>query len=131
MKEVLTIYDEDARGNRIHTLRIPNSQSQVSVRDLIKNRIESEVNRFNMQRPVCFFALVQPEGAEITSRGYRLQNHRTLDWNKQFEVAVAGFEKKSFLINANGRDYQGLDDQIDINDNTEIIFIKFMEVVGG
>lgn len=131
MKEVLTIHDEDARGNQIHTFRLPNACEKITVRDLIKNRVEKEVERFNLQRPVCFFTLVQPEQAEITSRGYRLKEHRALDPEAQLQAALKGFEKKSFLVSANGRDYQSLDDEIEINDQTEIVFVKFMEVVGG
>lgn len=131
MKDVLIAHDEDARGNRINTFRMPGGGQKISVRDLIKNRVESEVERFNTQRPVCFYTLVQPEAAEITSRGYRLKEHRTLDSAIQLKTALEGFDKKCFLINANGRDYQALDDEIDIGDNTEIVFVKFMEVVGG
>lgn len=131
MKEVLLVHDEDARGNRTHTTRIPCVSQQIAVRDLITQRINKEVERFNAQRPVCFFALVQPEDAEITSRGYRLRTHRAIDATAQVEAALAGFEKKAFLINANGRDYVDLDDEIEINDETEIVFVKFVEVVGG
>ncbi|MDX1812911.1 MAG: hypothetical protein R3240_13225 [Gammaproteobacteria bacterium] len=131
MKTTLIIHDEDARGNRIHTVRVPNEQENPTIRDLIQLRISNEIERFNTQRPVCFFSLVQPEGAEITSRGYRLKEHRSLDAEAQTRAAIAGFEKKSFLVNANGRDYQSLDDKVELKDDTEIVFVKFVEVVGG
>ena len=133
MKDFLLIHDEDARGNRIHSFRMPNTNavSKYSVRELIKARIENEVNRFNIQCPVCFFTLVQPEDAELTIKGYRLKKHRAISWQSQFEAALQGFEKKSFIVHANGKDFQALDEQIEITDDTDITFIKFMEVVGG
>jgi len=131
MKEMMTIHDEDARGNRYHTFRLVNEEDKLTVEALIRFRVESEVNRFNSQRPICFFSLVQPQDVDITTRGYRLKKHRDIDSQAQCEIAVKAFEKKSFLVHANGRDYQSLEEVVDINDDTEISFIKFMEIVGG
>lgn len=131
MKNELVIHDEDARGNRMHSFRLSVASPSIVVKDLIAHRVESEVARFNVQRPVCFYSLVQPKGAEITSRGFRLKEHRMLDAKEQLTNALAGFNKKNYLINANGKDYQDLDDVIDILDDTEIIFVKFVEVTAG
>lgn len=76
---MIIIHDEDVRGNRFHTLRINAESDELSVRELIKLRIETEIGRFNMQRPVCFFSLVQPENSEVTPRGFRLKEHREID----------------------------------------------------
>ena len=131
MKEMLIIHDEDARGNRIHTARLINDEDSLTVEALIRLRVESEVKRFNTQRPLCFFSLVQPEGVDITPRGYRLKEHRDIDSAAQATIAVSAFEKKSYIINANGRDFQSLDEVIEFKDDTEISFIKFMEIIGG
>ena len=131
MKEMIIIHDEDARGNRIHTFRLPNDGDSLTVEALIRLRVDTEVKRFNTQRPICFFSLVQPEGVDITTRGYRLKEHRDIDVKAQKNIAVEAFDKKSFIVNTNGRDYQALDEKIDIADEMEISFIKFMEIVGG
>ena len=131
MKEMMTIHDEDARGNRTHTARLVNEEDNLTVEAIIRLRVESEVKRFNTQRPICFFSLVQPEGVDITPKGYRLKEHRNIDAAAQCTIAVAAFEKKSFIVNANGKDYQSLDENVEINDDTEISFIKFMEIIGG
>ncbi len=130
-KDFLLVHDEDAHGNRYHSFRLLADIANLSVRELIQSRINSEVERFNTQRPVCFFTLVQPENAETTARGYRLQVHRDIDPVAQLDAALAGFEKKSFLVHANGRDYQKLDEQIPLQAGDEITFVKFMEVIGG
>jgi len=131
MKEMLKINDEDVRGDIYHSFRLPNSVESLTVRDLIKLRIETEVERFNTQRPLCFYTLIQPEGAEITARGYRLKTHRNIDWQAQYETAIDAFEQKHFLINVGGRDFQSLDDVIETPDLIEINFVKFTEVIGG
>jgi len=128
---MLIIHDEDVRGNRSHTIRVINESNTLTVRGIIELRIENEISRFNLQRPVCFFSFVQPNDSEITPRGYRLREHRKIDWQAQFQAAVEAFEKKSFIINANGKDVVSLDEVVNIDDNTEIVMIRFMEIVAG
>ncbi|MDH3326590.1 MAG: hypothetical protein OEM38_07735 [Gammaproteobacteria bacterium] len=131
MKEMIKINDEDVRGDCYHSFRIPNNVDSLTVRELIKLRIESEVARFNMQRPLCFYALVQPQDAEITAKGYRLKTHRDIDWNAQYETAIEAFSNKSFLVSVSGKDFQSLDDMIETTDLVEINFVKFSEIIGG
>ena len=128
---MIVIHDEDVRGNRFHTLRINAENDEVSIRGLIKLRIETEIGRFNMQRPVCFFCLVQPENSEVTPRGFRLKEHREINWQTQFKVAQQAFEKKHFIVNVNGKDVQSLDDTIKLDQAIEVIMIKCMDIVGG
>lgn len=131
MKEMLKINDEDVRGDCYHSFRLPNNVDKLTVRDLIKLRIETEVTDFNTRRPLCFYALVQPEGAEITAKGYRLKVHHDIDWQAQYALALEAFEKKSFLISLVGKDLQSLDDVIETPDFIEINFVKFSEIIGG
>lgn len=131
MKEMLKINDEDVRGECYHGFRLPNNADKLTVRELIELRIETEVKGFNMRRPLCFYALVQPEGAEITAKGYRLKTHHDIDWHAQYEVAIAAFEKKCFLVSVAGKDLQSLDDEIETPDFVEINFVKFSEIIGG
>ena len=128
---MIKINDEDVRGECYHSFRISNDVDSLTVRDLIKLRIETEVKGFNTRRPLCFFALVQPEGAEITPKGYRLKTHHDIDWQAQYEIALDAFTKKSFLISISGKDFQSLDDVIDTPDTVEISFVKFNEIIGG
>ncbi len=68
------------RGECYYRFRLPNNVDKLAVRDLIKLRIKTEVEKFNLQRSLCFYALVQPEGAEITAKGYRLKIHHNIGW---------------------------------------------------
>ena len=128
---MIKINDEDVRGEVYHSFRLSVDADKLTVRDLIKLRIETEVKGFNIRRPLCFFALVQPEGAEITPKGYRLKTHHDIDWEVQYKIALEAFDKKSFLINLAGKDFQSLDDVIDTPDSIEINFVKFNEIIGG
>lgn len=128
---MIKINDEDVRGECYHSFRLPTDADKLTVRDLIKLRIETEVKGFNIRRPLCFYSLVQPEGAENTPKGYRLKTHRDIDWESQYKIALEAFENKSFLINLAGKDFQSLDDVIDTPDSIEINFVKFNEIIGG
>lgn len=130
-KRRLQMHDEDARGTRLYTQRVAVEGDALSLKDLIKSRVQSEVQRINIQRPICFFSLVKPEEAELTMKGYRMKQHRELNVDGQIQAALDAFRKKSYLVNANGRDCLSLDDVINLSDNTEIVFIKFMEICGG
>lgn len=130
-KRLFQIHDEDARGNRLCSQRITVESDSLSIKELIQRRVQTEVERINIQRPICFFSLVKPEEAELTLKGYRMKKHRELDYDLQYQAALDAFEKKSFLVNANGKDCLSLDDEVSVNDGAEIVFIKFMEIVGG
>lgn len=131
MPTTLIIHDEDVRGNRFHTLRVPVNQESISVEEIIKARIETEIKKFNIQRPVCFFSLVQPQDSEVTPRGFRLKEHRVIDWQVQLDAALNAFKKNKFLVSANEKDYKKLDDQIDLRSSNEITFVKFMDIIAG
>ena len=101
MKEMMVLHDEDVRGNRLHTVRLVNDEDSLTVEALIRLRVNNEVTRFNTQRPICFFSLVQPKGVDITARGYRLKEHRDIDSQAQperreeslpEEIDIAGHE---------------------------------------
>jgi len=131
MKKMMKINDEDVRGDCYHSFRLPNDADNLTVRDLIKLRVETEVMGFNMRRPLCFYTLVQPQGAELTPKGYRLKTHRNIDWRVQYEAALAAFEENRFLISVAGSDRQSLEDVIDTSDFIEINFVKFNEIIAG
>ena len=67
----------------------------------------------------------------MTPRGFRLKEHREINWQTQFKVAQQAFEKKHFIVNVNGKDVQSLDDTIKLDQAIEVIMIKCMDIVGG
>lgn len=131
MTATVTVHDETASGEKIHTLKVQLPQAHVSVRELIQHRIQQEARKFNLERPVCFHALVQPLEAQETSRGFRLPVHRDVDWEQQSAAALNAFVKKNISVLVNGREMQDLDGELDLNEATVVSFVKLMPIVAG
>ncbi|MDH5228980.1 MAG: hypothetical protein OEZ58_10975 [Gammaproteobacteria bacterium] len=131
MSALVKINDESARGETTNSLHLNLISERLSVRELIQRRVQQEVEKFNLQRPICFKALVQPEGAQELENGFRLPEHRSLDWNVQAEEAINAFERKSFFVMVDGKELKSLDEQIVLTDKSLVSFIKLMPVIAG
>ncbi len=71
---------------------------RITVRELIRSRVYQEVKDYNTRQPEYFRGLVQPTAAEQTLNGFRLRTPRQLDWQKQFEKAIAFSEKPGYCM---------------------------------
>jgi hypothetical protein len=54
-----------------------------TLRDLIRGRLQQEVERYNQALPEIFQGLVQPEESEPILNGFRMKTKRPLDWDMQ------------------------------------------------
>ena len=131
MIAIVVVYDESSSGERLNTVRLRLPTMQVSLRDLIRARVQQEAQRFNLERPVVFRALVQPSEAQEIDRGFRLAQHRDVDWERQADAALDAFGNRSFFVLLNGRDVDDLDASVDLSPPNEISFVRMMPVIGG
>src|SRR4051812_28171551 len=76
----LTIRDETATGQSVGETVIEFLTERVTVRELIRSRVYQEVQDYNRRQPETFRGLVQPTDAEQTLNGFRVRNHRQIDW---------------------------------------------------
>ena len=128
---MLTVFDETARGERTHRVAIKVTSESITLKELIERRVYAEVEKFNLQRPVNFKALVQPKEAQETAQGYRLPAHRDLNPDVTALEAIKAFENKQFFVMVNNKEVKDLNEKIEITDQTEIAFVKLMPIVGG
>ena len=103
----------------------------LSVRDLLKQRVMHEVAKFNRERPVCCQSLVYPEGAQETDKGFRLSQHRDLDWEVQYQRALQVFESGGLTIYVNNKPVNELDAIIPVHDTMEVSFVKLSSIIAG
>ncbi|HWC98875.1 MAG TPA: hypothetical protein VG456_19075 [Candidatus Sulfopaludibacter sp.] len=105
---------------------------RITLRELIRQRVQREVAQFNRDRPEIFEGLVQPEESEQLLNGYRVKLHaqRLLDPDAQIHRAIEAFEKQRFLVIAAGRQVESLDEEIDLR-HGEVEFLKLAPLVGG
>ena len=133
MPATLTVYDESTTGGRGEPIVLEFLTEEVTIRELIRQRVYQEVQDYNLNQakaPV-FCGLVQPTDAERTLNGYKLKKPRTLDWEKQFEKAIAAFQSNGFIILVDDEQATELDEEITVDPETEVTFLKLVPLVGG
>ena len=104
---------------------------RITVRELIRTRVYEEVRDYNLRQPEYFRGLVQPTGAERTLNGFRVLQRRELDPEAQFEKAIESFYRNGFLILVNDRQVEELEEEIGIQPDTTVAFLKLVPLVGG
>ena len=127
----VTICDETPGGQRHASFRLELVSERISLRELIRRRVQAEVEAYNRATPEYFHGLVQPTDAERMLNGYRLKQRRQLDWKAQCDKALDGFGCNGFFVLFEGRQLESLDEEIVIGPGAEVRFIKLVPLVGG
>jgi hypothetical protein len=125
------IWDEVIPGRRFPAETVIVQQAVTTARELIRSRVQQEVERHNQSLPEVFHGLVQPEESEQILNGFRMRVPRPLAWEVQFERACSSFERNGFLVLVDGRQVTELDDRIDLLADSEVQFVKLVPLVGG
>lgn len=131
MSGTLTIRDESLNGDPLREWELELAAEKISVRELIRSRVYQEVQDYNVKHGQVYHGLVQPEDAEKTLNGWKITKPRLLDWKKQFERAVEGFESNRILILINERQAESLDEEFTIASGTSVTFLRLTPLVGG
>ncbi|MBO0806232.1 MAG: hypothetical protein J2P25_24555 [Nocardiopsaceae bacterium] len=129
----VTIKDQSGAGKVAGTITLDDVNSRTTLRDLIRTRVREEVARYNA-RPAStdiFHGLVMPDGAELTPRGFRMPKKRHIDWEQQADKALDAFGKNGFFVLVAGRQATDPDEPLDLAPDTDIRFIRLVQLVGG
>ena len=127
----ITIRDETLTGQSIAEYPLDLLTERVTVRELIRSRVYQEVQDYNRRKPETFRGLVQPTDAEQTLNGFRVRDHRQIDWTKQFDRACDAFERNGFFVLVDDRQPEALDEEITVGPDTRVSFVKLVPLVGG
>lgn len=131
MPTSIRISDEAIPGARSNTQVVTIPQIATTPRELIRRRIQEEVERYNESPSEVFQGLVQPDESERILNGFRMHARRTLDWEVQFERACSSFQRNGFLLIVDGRQALELDEFIELQAESEVQFVKLVPLVGG
>jgi hypothetical protein len=131
MMASLTVHDRTATGRPIDSFSIDRLPDRITIRELIRTRVRDEVARYNVGPRETFRGLVGPTDAEQVVGGFRLRRPRTLDWERQADVAIEAFGRNSFFVLVNGRQATSLDQEIEIRDTADVAFVRLVPLVGG
>lgn len=127
----LMIRDELSSGEVVNEFTIEVLDELMTVRELIRSRVYEEVRVFNFNKPSYFRGLVQPSDAETALNGYKLREKRAVDWQKQYETALAAFGKNGFIILVDDQQVESLEQVIQLRVGTQVSFLKLVPLVGG
>jgi hypothetical protein len=127
----LTIEDERAPGKPLGSLTLEDIPSRITLRDLIQTRVREEVARYNSAPTREFRLLVQPVDAEVSLNGFRLEEPRRLDWQEQARVAIEAFKGNGFFVLVGDRQVADLDEELELDADTTVRFLRLTPLVGG
>jgi hypothetical protein len=127
----LTIRDESATGETLLELTLNVSAERITVRDLIRQRVCHEVEEYNRRKPDTFRGLVQPTDSERTLNGYRLRQPRAIDATTQLAKAIDAFQGNQIIMLVDDRQVESLDEEITLQPNTRVSFLRLTPLVGG
>lgn len=127
----ITITDETANGDILNKISLTIDQERITVRDLIASRVQSEVEAYNKRLPEYYSGLVIPSDAEQTLYGPKLKNKKQVDAEKQVYVALEAFLNNGYFIIVDNMQCEELEQELLVNEQTEISFLKLTPLVGG
>jgi hypothetical protein len=131
MATTVTVRDESTSGTTLHEFVLDLLVERITVRELIRSRVYQEVQDYNRRLPERFKGLVQPTDAEVTLNGFKLNKTRQIDWKAQFEKALEAFEANRVLILVDDRQVESLDEEIVVQPQTKVSFLRLTMLVGG
>ena len=131
MATTVTIVDEWTPGGPKNEWALDLLTERVTARELIRSRVYQEVSEHNARNPGYFRGLVQPAEAERVLIGYRIREGRKIDWEAQYEKALAAFQKNGFLLLVDHRQLVDLDEEVVVTSGTEVSFLRLVPLIGG
>jgi hypothetical protein len=129
MPIILDVFDETTSGQRRSAGVFQFGTAALTLRELIRLRVQQEVARFNAMEREEFNGLIQPEESERILNGVRERPRP--EWEKQFAKAIRAFNGNGFLVLIDGCQITDLDETLHLTAHTEITFLKLVPLVGG
>jgi len=129
--KAITIRDESMTGLLLQELLLKIDAETITVADLIKARVQAEVDQYNDQKSLVYNGLIQPVSSERILNGYKLKKGTTIDPEKQTYVALDAFQKNGFFILVDDYQVGDLQEEILVDEATKVSFVRLTPLVGG
>ncbi len=127
----ILIRDESMGGKTLHEFSLSFHKAEVTVSDIIRERVRYEVEAYNRKAQDKFFGLVRQSDAEETLNGYALKKPRKIDADAQINIALKAFSSNGFIILIDELQAERLDQRIELAHDMNISFLKLTPLVGG
>jgi hypothetical protein len=125
----LSVRDETTSGESRSAGTFQFDTARLTLREIIRLRVEQEVARFNSADYEMFQGLVQPEESERILNGVRTRP--VLDAQQQFAKAIAALKGNGFLVLLDDRQIMDLDEILHLTAQSKITFLRLVPLVGG
>jgi len=125
----LSIVDETTAGERCSAGAFQFDTGTMTLRELIRVRVQQEVKRFNETESEPFRGLVQPEESERILNG--ASERPVLDWEKQYAKAITAFKGNGFLVLLDDQQIDDLDETLHLTEQSKLTFLKLVPLMGG
>jgi len=129
MPLTLSVLDEATNGERRAAGPFEFETVAITLRELIRTRVQQDVTRFNESASEPFRGLVQPEESERVLNG--LPSRPLLVWQRQLEKAIRAFSGNGFLVLVDDCQITDLDQTIELTPQSQVTFLKLVPLIGG
>lgn len=133
----------DEKG--IEPIHFVSKAEVITVRELITNTVRKQIlilqkeNSVSIKQAIALLERQYLTSEEINSMAQKgsinvVDNDNdktTLDVKSEIERALVAFRKRNFFITVDGYQPQILEEKISLSDNTQVLFIRLMPLVGG
>lgn len=127
---ILQIRDESNLGNVYNEMQLHFVNVEVSVEDIIRERVIQEVEHYNEKVNTYKHALVKPKNEEL-ARNIHSAKKSKVDAEKQIEIALKAFSNNGFFIIIDEIQAETLQQLVTIKETTVVSFVKLTPLVGG
>ena len=103
------IVDVSGAGRVGTTTLLELMSSRITLRDLVVTRVRDEVARWNAEP----------------------QKQRQLDWEQQADRAIEAFGRNGFFVLVDDRQVTELDEELELTADSDIRFVRLIQLVGG
>lgn len=128
---ILTITDETFSGTVTNEINIEFEQVEITLKDLIEQRVSQEVEKYNNRVTQKFNGLIQPTEKENLLNAASKKEFRIIDGEQQVYIALDAFQKNGFFVLVDDKQVESLEEQIQLRPKMKVSFIKLVPLVGG
>jgi hypothetical protein len=128
---VLRVFDEVPGQKRKEGAQLRLATHRISLRDVIRRRVEEEVTAFNKSGAEVYRGLVQPTASEKLLNGFKVKPGRIVDAGEQVKVAFNAFARNGFVVLLDDRQVESLDAELVLKPDSTVTFLRLVPLVGG
>nr|WSY56919.1 hypothetical protein OG999_46780 [Streptomyces sp. NBC_00886] len=127
----VTVRDETGMGKPLTEWEAAGLPERMTVRELIRLRVREEAARHKARPSDRFNGLVRPDDAEVDLNGCRIREPRPIDWERQAEIVERAALTDGIFVPADDRQFEELDDVVDLAADPDLLVNKLVALVGG